>query len=201
MTINVLQTVFWVVMPCWLFNTYWHSERCGALKSSAITYQPTHHKNNKDLNLWKHPFENLRILWQCSIAGCFSNLCTNFLDSRYESAVLSWDVYCSNVAKSKRCLLLCRYARISPNLASSITIHIGLSEHTPMSLMMCGWSNCCMISGNTVWMAPSLYSSLTFENTKQQKVKGKMVPAHAMKAYMGSRVTAPLILNLSIMWQ
>jgi hypothetical protein len=30
----------------------------------------------------------------------------------------------------------------------------------------------------------------------QVKVKGKVVPAHAMKAYWGYRGTAPLILNL-----
>jgi len=33
------------------------------------------------------------------------------------------------------------------------------------------------------------------------KIRGKLVPVHAMKAYSESRGTAPLILNLGVRWR
>ena len=42
------------------------------------------------------------------------------------------------------------YFLTSPNLASSMTIQIGDSVHTPSSLMICGWSNCLIITGKFI---------------------------------------------------
>ena len=39
-----------------------------------------------------------------------------------------------------------KYARNSPSLASSITIHIGESLQIPISLIICGCSNFCITS-------------------------------------------------------
>jgi hypothetical protein len=45
-----------------------------------------------------------------------------------------------------------------------------------------------MISGNRVQKAPITVLSLIFYNIKLQKGNGKVVPTHAMKAYMGAEV-------------
>ena len=43
--------------------------------------------------------------------------------------------------------------------------------------------------------------TLTLPYSIKNKIKGKVVLSHAMKAYSGRRGTAPLILNLGTGWR